>query len=86
MKFSIQHWVSDNTKPTSIFAVIDKDTQTSLPAPTGLGSWVEFCELEESQFLLAKDAKACIAEHGYYLMGAGMSVTEAFGRPNKTPF
>jgi hypothetical protein len=86
MKFAIKHWVSDDTRPTSIFAVANKDIPVNLPTPTGSGRWVEFSDVEESQFLLVEDAKACIAEHGYYLMGAGVSITQAFGQPNKTPF
>jgi hypothetical protein len=43
------------------------------------GHWADFRRIDESRFKFAAEAKAAIAKDGYFLMGASVTVTEAFG-------
>ena len=81
MQFAVMTWVSDNVKVGSIFGVLDKDNPGDLPDPSSVGHWADFREIDESRAPWADEAKEAIAEHGYYLMGAGVTITEAFGDP-----
>ena len=81
MQFAVMTWVSDNVKVGSLFGIVDKDKPGQLPTPSAAGHWADFKEIDESRAPWADDAKEAIAEHGYYLMGAGVTITEAFGDP-----
>ena len=71
-------WVSDNVGVGSIFGIVDKDSPGQLPTPSPSGHWADFREIDESRAPWANEAKEKIAKHGYCLMGAGVTVTEAF--------
>jgi hypothetical protein len=86
MRFAVMNWVSECAKPTTVFGVVDKDSSGDLPQLTSTGYWTAFCDLDEADFRFADAAREAIARHGFYVMGAGVTVTEAFGAPNKTPF
>ena len=83
MQFAILVWVGaeDSAKEGSIFGVVDKDNPGALPTLSPRGYWDEFRSIDESQFKFAAAAKKAIARHGYYLMGASVTVGEAFGEP-----
>jgi hypothetical protein len=88
MQFAIMVWVSsdDSAKMGSIFGILDKANFGALPTLSPKGYWADFRSIDESKFKFAADAKKAIAQHGYYLMGASVTVSEAFGelppRPN----
>lgn len=86
MQFAISVWVSaeDSAKAGSIFAVVDAANPGSPPALSQRGYWDEFCELDERRFKFAADAKKVIAQHGYFLMGASVTISEAFGETVKS--
>jgi hypothetical protein len=81
MQFAILVWVGadDSAKAGSIFAVVDKDNPGSPPALSPRGYWDEFRLIDESKFKFAADARNAISQHGYYLMGASVTIGEAFG-------
>ena len=82
MQFTILEWVgsNDSAKAGSIFGIVDKASPTATPPPlSASGYWTEFRSIDESRFKFAADAKKAIALHGYYLMGASVTTTEAFG-------
>lgn len=82
MRFAIMQWVGKSTKSESVFGVIDETVKKPvLPMLSDNGHWADFRLIDESRFLFAKEAKAAIAENGYYLMGASVTITEAFGKP-----
>jgi hypothetical protein len=83
MRFAVMTWVRDNVKSGSIFGILDKDNPGKLPSVSPLGHWADFRVIDENRFKFANDAKKAIAAEGYYLMGASVSVTEAFGEPPK---
>lgn len=82
MQFAVLMWVSDNTKVGSVFGVVDDDKRGPLPNPSAGGHWAGFRTIDDTRFKFAEDAKRAIARHGYYLMGAGISIDDAFGRPS----
>ena len=81
MQFAVMVWVisNDSAKLGSIFGVLDKSNPGELPTISPQGYWAEFQVVEESRFKFAADAKKAIAQHGYYLLGASVTVPEAFG-------
>jgi hypothetical protein len=84
MQFSVMVWVSsdDSAKMGSIFGVVDKPNADSLPRLGSQGYWAEFRSIDEKRFKFAAEAKKAIAQHGYYLMGASVTISEAFGEPS----
>ena len=80
MQFAVMVWVSgnDTAKMGSIFGVLDKSNSGALPT-LPQGYWAEFRYVEESKFKFAAEAKKAIAQHGYYLLGASVTIPEAFG-------
>jgi hypothetical protein len=85
MQFLVLEWVgsNDSAKTGSIFGIVDKANPGALPDLSPNGYWAEFRSIDESKFKFAADAKKAIAQHGYYLMGASVTVAEAFGEPYK---
>ena len=81
MQFAVMVWVTstDSARLGSIFGVLDKSNPGALPALSPQGYWAEFRYVEESRFKFAADAKKAIAQHGYYLLGASVTIPEAFG-------
>jgi hypothetical protein len=86
MQFEVMVWVSsdDSAKAGSIFGILDKANPGALPTLSSMGYWADFRSIDESEFKFAADAKKAIAKHGYYLMGASVTVTEAFEEPPKS--
>ena len=86
MQFAVMVWVgsNDSAKMGSIFGIIDKANPGALPALSPQGYWADFRSIDESKFQFAAEAKKAIAQHGYYLMGASVSLGEAFGEPPKS--
>ena len=86
MRFAVLMWVSENVRVGSIFGVIDVidlSNPGKLPLLSSKGHWADFRLIDENRFKFAADAKKAIAQHGYYLMGASVTITEAFGEPPK---
>ena len=81
MLFAVMQWVGDAAKAQSIFGVLDKNKPGQLPSPSPNGHWADFRTIDESRFKFAAEAKIAITERGYFLMGASVTVTEAFGVP-----
>lgn len=81
MQFAIMVWVSsnDSAKTGSIFGIIDKANPGALPALSPNGYWTDFRSIDEGRFKFSAEAKKVIAQHGYYLMGASVTIAEAFG-------
>ena len=79
MRFEILTWAGDDARPESIFGVIDEKGSGKLPALSPRGHWAEFGIVDETEFKFADEAKYSIGKDGYYLMGAGVTATEAFG-------
>jgi hypothetical protein len=84
MQFAIMAWTHPQSSISSIFGIIDKNNPGKLPMITPHGHWSDFTVIHESRFKFAAEAKKAIAANGYYLMGAGGTVTEAFGGPPPT--
>jgi hypothetical protein len=85
MRFAVMMWAGDDVKAESIFGVIDEQNpDATLPPVSSNGFWADFLVIDERQFRFADDAKASIDKQGYYLMGAGVAMTEVFEAPNKT--
>ena len=85
MQFEILMWLgsNDSVQAGTIFGVLDQANPVPLPMLLPGGSWAKYRSLDESRFKFARDAKRAIAQHGYYLLGASVAVTEAFGEPPK---
>jgi len=86
MQFAIMVWVSsdDSARIGSIFGILDKANPGALPTLSPKCYWADFRSIDESKFKFAGDAKKAIAQHGYYLMGASVTIAEAFGEPTKS--
>ena len=85
MRFAVMMWAGDDAKAKSIFGVIDeRNSHATLPPLAPNGFWSDFVVIDARQFRFAEEAKTSIDQHGYYLMGAGVAMTEAFEAPNKT--
>lgn len=86
MQFAVMVWVgsNDSAKTGSIFGIIDEANPGALPTLSPQGYWADFRSIDESKFKFAADAKKAIAQHGYYLMGASVTLAEAFGEPPKS--
>ena len=55
-------------------------TTAMLNALTPRGGHWEHCHLADERTLkIAEEARKAIAQHGYYLLGAGVTPSEAFG-------
>jgi hypothetical protein len=82
MRFAIMTWVpsGDSAKIGTIFGVLDHDAPGELPRLPG-GEWEHYHVAEERTFKFAEEAKKAIAQHGYFLLGAGVAPEEAFGAP-----
>jgi hypothetical protein len=78
MRFAIVTWAGDDARPESIFGVIDEKGSGKLPGISPHGYWADFRIIDEAQFKFADEAKKSIGKDGYYLMGAGVTATEAF--------
>ena len=85
MEFTILVWKSKNALKSSIFAIIDKvaDLETGTgklgDVRLGQGIWDSYRALREDQLKITAEAKASIAECGYYLIGG--DVTEIKNSP-----
>ena len=81
MQFAVLTWVSsnDSAKAGSIFGILDKANPGALPTLSPNGYWADFRSIEESKFKFSADAKKAIAQDGYYLMGASVTISETFG-------
>jgi hypothetical protein len=80
MQFAVMVWVgsNDSAKQGSIFGILDKANPVALPMLSPMGYWADFRSIDESKFKFAADAKKAIAQHGYYLMGASVTIAEVF--------
>ncbi|MEJ2376519.1 MAG: hypothetical protein P8Y53_10805 [Pseudolabrys sp.] len=85
MQFAIMVWTSgdDSAKAGSIFGVMDAANPTALPPLSPNGLWSDFGSVNESHFKFSAEAKKAIDRHGYFLLGASVTVAEAFGHPPK---
>ena len=81
MEFAVMVWTAKHTKSRSIFALIDRDNPKKLPELSPQGHWEDYRVLDERKCPFADEAKKAIVEEGYYLMGASVTITEAFGSP-----
>jgi hypothetical protein len=81
MKFAIMAWVSSQARHASIFGVLDKDKPRQLPMLGPQGHWIDYRTIDESRFVFAAEAKQSIAANGFYLMGASVTIEQAFGSP-----
>jgi hypothetical protein len=82
MRFAILTWAHENTSVGTLFGVLDADNPSwALPVLGSRGYWAVFKTLDEARFPAAAEAKKGIAADGYYLMGAGPTIKEAFGDP-----
>ena len=83
MQFAVLAWVgsNDSAKAGSIFGILDKTNSGALPTLSPNGYWADFRSVDENRFKFATVAKKAIAQHGYYLMGASVTIIEAFGEP-----
>ena len=79
MRFAIMTWAGDDVRPESIFGLTDEKGSGMLPALSPYGFWADFRTIDETQFKFADDAKKSIERDGYYLMGASITIAEAFG-------
>lgn len=86
MQFAVMVWVgsNDSAKMGSIFGIIDKTNPGALPTLSPQGYWSDFRSIDESRFKFAAEAKKAIVQHGYYLMGASVTLAEAFGESPKS--
>ena len=79
MKFVIMKWVGKGSKSGTIFGVLDEKVEKPvLPMISPQGHWEEFRRIDERHFKFAVEAKYSNVENGYYLIGASITVTEAF--------
>ena len=81
MQFVVMTWVSEHAKSGSIFGVLGKSNAGKLPIISPKGHWEDFMTIDESRFKFAAEAKTAIAMHGFYLIGASVTVIEAFDKP-----
>ncbi|HEX5845467.1 MAG: hypothetical protein ACXWU5_03470 [Rhodoplanes sp.] len=81
MQFTVMMWVSEHAKSSSIFGVLDKSNPDKLPSISPKGHWEDFMTIDENRFKFAAEAKTAIAMHGFYLIGASVTLIEAFGKP-----
>ena len=80
MRFAILTWARENVPVGTVFGVLDADNPSwALPVLSSGGHWAIFKTVEEVHFLNAAEAKKAIATDGYYLMGAGVTIEDAFG-------
>ncbi len=79
MRFALMELVGGAVVRKSIFGVLDKDKPGRLPRLSQDSLWTEFGTIDDSRFKFANEAMMAIAERGYFLMGASVMVTEAFG-------
>ena len=79
MKFAIMVWVSGQAHATSIFGVLDKENPGKLPMLGSKGHWADYRSIDGARFIFDAEAKKAIAAEGYYLMGASLTVEQAFG-------
>ena len=79
MRFVIMSWSGDGSRTQSIFGVTNEKGSGKLPAISPHGYWADFRIIDEAQFKFAEEAKASIGKDGYFLMGAGVTIAEAFG-------
>jgi hypothetical protein len=80
MRFATMMWVPtrDNAKVGTIFGILDTDAPGVLPLLPD-GHWEHYHIADERTFKFAEEAKKAIAQHGYYLLGAGETPSDAFG-------
>lgn len=85
MQFAVFEWVGakDSAKRGSIFGIVDKADPQGLPTLSPNGYWADFRLIDEGRFKFSSDAKRAISQHGYYLMGASVTIQDAFGEPAK---
>ena len=78
MRFAIMTWVpsSDNAKIGT--GILDNEAPGDLPLLPG-GHWEHYHLADERTLKIAEEARKAIAQHGYYLLGAGETPSEAFG-------
>ena len=81
MQFAVMKWVGITAKSGTIFAVLDKNNPAQLPMLTPEGHWEDFRVIDEARFKFTEEAKKAIADSGYFLIGANVTVTETFGQP-----
>ncbi len=81
MQFAVLEWVgsNDSAKAGTIFGIVDKANPGALPSLSPNGYWADFWSIDEKRFKFAADAKKATVQHGYYLLGASVSVLEALG-------
>jgi len=80
MRFAIMTWVptSDNAKSGTIFGILNNDAPGTLPLLPS-GHWELYRIADEPTLMSADEARQAIAHHGYYLLGAGATPSQAFG-------
>jgi hypothetical protein len=81
MQFAVMTWVAEHAKSCSIFGVLGTSNSGKLPIISPNGHWEDFMTIDESRFKFAAEAKTAIATQGFYLIGASVTVIEAFGKP-----
>ncbi|MGA2794077.1 MAG: hypothetical protein ABSE69_11165 [Roseiarcus sp.] len=80
MRFAIMTWVpsGDNAQVGTIFGILDNDKPGTLPLLPH-GHWEHYLIVDEQAFKFVEEARKAIAQHGYYLFGAGVTPSDAFG-------
>ena len=81
MEFAVMVWKGTTAKDESIFGLIDRKDPKKLPKLSSSGHWEDYRVVDEGRCKFADEAKEAIAKEGYYLLGASITVKEAFGGP-----
>ena len=75
MDFAVMVWSSANSRPQSIYGVVDRAAPGQLPALYGNGHWADMdLVIPENRFKDAEAAKESIAKFGYYLVGGELTI------------
>ncbi|WP_454621931.1 hypothetical protein [Bradyrhizobium cenepequi] len=85
MQFAIMVWIDSDDAPDkgSIFGITDKNNPVALPTLSPTGYWADFRSIDGARFKYAAQAKKAISQHGYYLLGASVTIEEAFGQSSQ---
>jgi hypothetical protein len=68
VQFAIMTWVNTGASVGSINGVLDKDNLGQLPSLSKNGHWADVGTVDETLAPWSNEAKAAIAEHGYFLV------------------
>lgn len=72
MRLAIMTWTTDgdDARSGTLFGVVDAARSELLPMPGSDGHWNLYKTVDSSLFHLNDDARAGLAQRGYYLYGA----------------